>query len=205
MFKEKLKYIINFLKTMLKFDEFKKLPNIITLTRFLMIPFLIYFSYKNNIAVFILFYIFTGITDKLDGFIARKLNQTSNFGAKIDNYADEIMCYVSLSCLIFLRPDVVRKYLELILFTIIIAVLNRIFLFTKFKNKTRMHLYSGKISVYLLYISVSILILTRNDKLFFVYILSQLFVIIEEIIIMAISEDINPQIKSVFDLYKNPD
>lgn len=64
----------------------KMIPNIITLMRILG-TFLILFI-KPLTASFYAVYTLTGITDILDGFVARKFNLTSNFGAKLDSVAD---------------------------------------------------------------------------------------------------------------------
>ena len=45
---------------------------------------------------FLLVYIFCGITDILDGFIARKINATSELGSKLDSFADMIIIFVVL-------------------------------------------------------------------------------------------------------------
>ncbi len=45
---------------------------------------------------FYIVYLFTGITDVFDGFLARKLNVTSKFGAKLDSISDLLFYAVSL-------------------------------------------------------------------------------------------------------------
>ena len=59
---------------------FKHVPNILTMCRFVLIPF-IFGSIVNNqyVAAFV-FLTLSGITDILDGFIARKFNLITNFG-----------------------------------------------------------------------------------------------------------------------------
>ena len=63
---------------------FKHVPNILTMCRFVLIPF-IFGSIVNNqyVAAFV-FLTLSGITDILDGFIARKFNLITNFGKLID-------------------------------------------------------------------------------------------------------------------------
>ena len=67
---------------------FKHVPNILTMCRFVLIPF-IFGSIVNNqyVAAFV-FLTLSGITDILDGFIARKFNLITNFGNLIDPLAD---------------------------------------------------------------------------------------------------------------------
>jgi len=75
------------------------IPNIITYFRIALIPCLVMIFYlpeiyleaqQKNIwatAIFIL----AAISDWLDGYLARKLDQTSKFGAFIDPVADKLM------------------------------------------------------------------------------------------------------------------
>ena len=67
----------------------KHIPNILTLFRFVLIPFIIINLVNDNyIAAFIIFTV-SGLTDILDGCIARKFNFVTNFGKLIDPLADK--------------------------------------------------------------------------------------------------------------------
>lgn len=67
----------------------KHIPNILTLFRFVLIPFIIINLVNDNyIAAFIIFTV-SGLTDILDGCIARKFNFITNFGKLIDPLADK--------------------------------------------------------------------------------------------------------------------
>ncbi|MCI9177304.1 MAG: CDP-diacylglycerol--glycerol-3-phosphate 3-phosphatidyltransferase [Clostridia bacterium] len=67
----------------------KHIPNILTVTRFFLIPFIIYFIVVDNYPIALIFLILSGLTDVLDGFIARKFNFITNFGKLIDPLADK--------------------------------------------------------------------------------------------------------------------
>ena len=86
---------------------FKHVPNILTMCRFVLIPF-IFGSIVNNqyVAAFI-FLTLSGITDILDGFIARKFNLITNFGKLIDPLADKATQISTLIALLFagIIPD----------------------------------------------------------------------------------------------------
>jgi CDP-diacylglycerol--glycerol-3-phosphate 3-phosphatidyltransferase len=73
------------------------IPNLVTLSRIILIPLLIGIFYlpwlspeTQNITATVVF-IFAGITDWLDGYLARKLNQMSAFGAFLDPVADKLI------------------------------------------------------------------------------------------------------------------
>ena len=92
---------------------FFSIPNIMTWTRIAAIPFIVFifdvpldFETKNVIAT-VLFVLFA-LTDWLDGYLARKLNQTSAFGAFLDPVADKFLVCASLLVLVDLgRVDVI--------------------------------------------------------------------------------------------------
>jgi len=92
---------------------FFSIPNIMTWTRIAAIPFIVFifdvpldFETKNLIAT-VLFVLFA-FTDWLDGYLARKLNQTSAFGAFLDPVADKFLVCASLLVLVDLgRVDVI--------------------------------------------------------------------------------------------------
>ncbi len=67
----------------------KQIPNILTVARFFLIPAIIYFILINNYPLALLFLVISGITDVLDGWIARKFNFITNFGKLIDPLADK--------------------------------------------------------------------------------------------------------------------
>jgi len=85
-------------------------PNVITLSRIIMIPFIVAifyfpddmvsFSAKNVVATVI--FVFAAVTDWLDGYLARRLNQTSAFGAFLDPVADKLFVVGALIILLFL-------------------------------------------------------------------------------------------------------
>ncbi|NRA41822.1 MAG: CDP-diacylglycerol--glycerol-3-phosphate 3-phosphatidyltransferase [Pseudomonadales bacterium] len=79
------------------------IPNALTLIRIVLIPVFVLFFYLplswSHWAAALVFWL-AGFTDMLDGYFARKLNQTTPFGAFLDPVADKLMVVISLSLLI---------------------------------------------------------------------------------------------------------
>ena len=96
------------------------LPNILTWLRILIIPVLVAFYYlpsswfdlqQKNLITTILF-AGAAITDWLDGYLARKWNQTSAFGAFLDPVADKLMVAAALLVLVDLnRVDAIIAFI----------------------------------------------------------------------------------------------
>ena len=87
------------------------LPNLVTLLRILLIPLIVGVFYLpdawlgeqgKNIAATAIFVV-AAITDWLDGYLARKLNQMSAFGAFFDPVADKLVVIGALIVLLYLN------------------------------------------------------------------------------------------------------
>ena len=68
---------------------FKHVPNMLTILRFILIPFILIFISQDNYIAAIIMLTLSGVTDVLDGFIASKFNFITNFGKLIDPLADK--------------------------------------------------------------------------------------------------------------------
>lgn len=73
--------------------------NKLTMLRILLIPVFMFFVYRGtNISMVIAMFIFiiASVTDTLDGYIARKYNQVTNFGKIFDPIADKVLVLAAL-------------------------------------------------------------------------------------------------------------
>ena len=62
----------------------KHIPNILTIIRFFLIPFIVIFALQGNYIVATVFLVLSGFTDVADGYIARKYNFITDFGKLMD-------------------------------------------------------------------------------------------------------------------------
>ncbi|MFZ1908848.1 MAG: CDP-diacylglycerol--glycerol-3-phosphate 3-phosphatidyltransferase [Burkholderiales bacterium] len=97
------------------------LPNLITWLRIILIPLIVGVFYlpdawltmpSRNLAATAIF-VFAAVTDWLDGYLARKLDQTSAFGAFLDPVADKLMVVGAL--IVLLQLDRVESAVALII------------------------------------------------------------------------------------------
>ncbi|ALN58374.1 CDP-diacylglycerol--glycerol-3-phosphate 3-phosphatidyltransferase [Lysobacter yananisis] len=85
------------------------IPTMLTLARIVLIPVLVVvffldYPWTNLAAAFI--FAFASVTDWLDGWIARRYNQYSAFGAFLDPVADKLMVAVALLLIVQKHPTV---------------------------------------------------------------------------------------------------
>jgi CDP-diacylglycerol--glycerol-3-phosphate 3-phosphatidyltransferase/cardiolipin synthase len=96
------------------------IPNVLTWLRIIMIPLFVGIFYlpeawlslpARNLTATVLFTL-AAVTDWLDGFLARTLNQTSAFGAFLDPVADKLMVAAALVVLVDLnRTDAIYAFI----------------------------------------------------------------------------------------------
>lgn len=71
-------------------------PNVLTALRFVLIPVFAYFLYTEHYIVAVILFLAGGITDVLDGYIARKYNLVTSLGKIADPLADKLMQITAL-------------------------------------------------------------------------------------------------------------
>ncbi len=85
------------------------IPNTLTLLRIVLIPvfvlvFYLPFAWSNEAACII--FVVAAVTDMLDGYLARRLNQLSKLGAFLDPVADKLMIAVALVLILERQPTI---------------------------------------------------------------------------------------------------
>lgn len=76
------------------------IPNFITIARLIIVPIVIVMIMQQRWAAAFILFVVAGVSDAVDGFIARNFNMQSEFGAYIDPLADKallVSIYVSLA------------------------------------------------------------------------------------------------------------
>ncbi len=76
------------------------IPNLLSLLRIVLVPFFAYFYINDQILLAVLMLALSGISDFLDGKIARKFNQISALGKVLDPVADKLT-QITLAVLLF--------------------------------------------------------------------------------------------------------
>ncbi|WP_250622739.1 CDP-diacylglycerol--glycerol-3-phosphate 3-phosphatidyltransferase [Pinirhizobacter soli] len=79
------------------------LPTWLTLFRVMLLPVMVivfYLPFRGHNLTAAVVFLLAGFTDWLDGYLARRLNQTSAFGAFLDPVADKLMVAVTLFLLV---------------------------------------------------------------------------------------------------------
>jgi cardiolipin synthase len=109
------------------------IPNVLSLSRIVLVPLLIYLLYAKMWVPALILFAVASLTDLLDGWSARRLNQVSEFGIFIDPLADKCLVISVFAALMVLDP-----YLEIFDFWMIAVIVGRDVLIT-FMRYLAMH------------------------------------------------------------------
>ncbi|KRQ86447.1 CDP-diacylglycerol--glycerol-3-phosphate 3-phosphatidyltransferase [Caloramator mitchellensis] len=146
------------------------IPNALTLIRFLLVPFYlyIYFSgFSNSFVYAMLIFFVAGVTDVLDGFIARRFNMITKWGTLLDPLADKIMLLTVLFSLSY--TNIIPHWVFFIVF--IKEALMIIGGFTLFKKHETVIAakYYGKAATVLFYLAIGTLIYSKTYGIYLLY------------------------------------
>jgi len=125
------------------------LPNLVTLLRIFLLPVFLWRIWQNDFRWALIIFFIAGISDGLDGLLARRLNQFSEFGEKLDPIADKLMLVTSFIILaipgrgydpipLWLTATVIARDVLILLVAVIVMAIWRF-------NRFRPSIY-GKIS-----------------------------------------------------------
>ncbi len=102
-------------------DRILTLPNLVTLIRLLLIPIFVYLSWsRSRLIIGGLLLGLIGATDWIDGYLARRLNQTSTVGKVIDPSADRLLLIAA--GIVSFHDNLIPTWLLLVIFAREIAV-----------------------------------------------------------------------------------
>ena len=178
------------------------IPNILSFLRLGLVPVLIGLALLKAGQLFLWVLAFSLLSDVLDGYLARKLNQVSELGAKLDSWGD-VLTYASMIFGLFsIWPSIFADqapflFAAMLSFTVPVAVALR-----KFGGYPSYHTWGAKIAAVLIAPAYYVLILYGYDDFFRLVILFHILVAIEEMIITIILKQRRSNVRSVLSLLR---
>ena len=86
------------------FSNVWTIPNVLTILRIILIPVFVVLFFKGHKMAALAVFCAASLTDMLDGYLARKLNQITDFGKLFDPLADKLMVLTAMICQTFWGP-----------------------------------------------------------------------------------------------------
>lgn len=101
------------------------IPNLLSFFRLCLIPVIVWlYCFEENFPATTLVLALSGLTDVVDGFIARRFHMISDFGKAFDPVADKLTQIVMLFCLVTRFPHMLIPLVILVIKEITAAILN---------------------------------------------------------------------------------
>lgn len=107
------------------------IPNLLTIIRILLTPLFVIFLIREHFGLALVVFVAAGVSDGLDGFIARYFNQRTTLGAILDPIADKMLlvaAFISLGVL-----SVIPNWLTVVVITRDVVILLGVAIFS-FQN-----------------------------------------------------------------------
>ncbi len=137
------------------------IPNILSMLRIVLVPIIVwmYFeeSIENHYLISLILVFLSGVTDVVDGYIARKFNMITDLGKILDPIADKLTQFVVVFCLACEYPMLFS--VAAIIFTKEILTLIGAVIFVKNCNETPYARWWGKLTTVVLYATMLMYIL----------------------------------------------
>ncbi len=131
-------------------------PNALSVLRILIIPFFAWFFMRDQLAAAVVLLVLSGLSDCVDGFIARRLNQVTELGKMLDPLADKLTQGVVALCLSMKFP-VIGPVLLVFILKELVMLCCAIGLLKKKKRPCAAQWY-GKVATVMFYVSVALIV-----------------------------------------------
>jgi cardiolipin synthase (CMP-forming) len=172
----------------------KLIPNQITAVRFILIPVMWILALGGFSGYLGIGLIICLVSDALDGYLARRLKQSSEFGAKFDSLADNLLIPSALLWLLVIKPTALQEHPVMSVLAVATYLSSLTVGWIKFKQFGNLHLYLSKVSGLAQYIFIIHTFISRqyNPWLFYLtislFFLSSLETLLMQIICPAVNQ-----------------
>jgi cardiolipin synthase len=141
------------------------LPNMMTLLRVLLIPLFVIFVINKHLEWALITFAIAGITDGIDGLIARITHQRTELGSYLDPIADKLL--VSSAFITLAIIEIIPSWLAVIVITRDVIILIGILVMVLLNQRPRIKPSLLSKATTFLQISTVIIVLLSIDHLFF--------------------------------------
>ena len=115
-------------------ERFWTIPNILSLYRILIFPFILYLIIAEKESLFALFITISLFTDILDGLIARVFKMQTAIGARLDSWADLGTYILAFLAIYIFKWNEIEPYSFLLVVFATVMLVSYLVVFLKFKG-----------------------------------------------------------------------
>lgn len=156
------------------------------------------FLFLGSRAIYFTVFLLCGLTDLLDGIIARKTHSQSALGTRLDSFGDLLLYLTVLACTVIWAGVEILVLLPYIVAIVIIRFVNLAIAAVRFHRFSVIHTYANKATGLLVFISFGIYILTSAMLAFVPVCVIAALAALEETLILISSKELDLDRKSIF-------
>ncbi len=179
-------------------------PNVLSMYRIGIFPYILYLLFANNKDLFAWFIMISFVTDFLDGFIARMFNQKSAIGEKLDSIADMGTFILALSGLFKFQSVFLSEHYLLMIIYVGLYIACPLFAFIKYKKMVSFHIYAFKVTAYVQALFLMLLFMFNYTPwVFYPAMIIGIYACIEELLIILILKEPRSDVKGLYWIMKS--
>lgn len=188
----------------MNFKDKLTVPNLLSAYRILAFPFIFVIALLKFESLFAILLILNLITDILDGWIARRFNMQTEFGARLDSIADFGTYFLAFMGVFIFKISDFGPHIFIFITFISLFVFTQLISLMKFKRMSSLHLYSWKIGGYIQGAFFTFLFTLGFSVLFFyIAMIWGILSFLEHIAIQLISRNMESNQKGIYWILKN--
>jgi CDP-diacylglycerol--glycerol-3-phosphate 3-phosphatidyltransferase len=162
------------------------LPNVISAIRVALVPVLVLLAIEKKADVFLWVLAFSLFTDAIDGYLARRLGQVTEFGTRLDSWADLITYAVMLLGLKLIWPETFERESGYLVFAFSSWIVPLLVCMMRFHCFPSYHTLAAKIAAISIAPAYFVAAIWDHSLMFRAVLLFYLWVALEQVIITSI-------------------
>ena len=158
--------------------------NIITVVRLLFTPIIIWLIFSSYYYLGLIFFVLSGLSDALDGFIAKQFNQKTILGSYLDPVADKTLIVSSILALGYMGA--IPSWLIILIVSRDLAILGAVIISWLVERSLKIEpIISSKINTFLQIFYIGLILLSLSSKEEIIYL--DIFILPTFSILIALS------------------
>jgi len=158
--------------------------NIITIGRLLFTPIIIWLIFSSYYSLGLIFFVLSGLSDALDGFIAKQFNQSTILGSYLDPIADKTLIVSSILALGYMGA--IPSWLIILIVSRDLAILGAVIISWLVERSLKIEpIISSKINTFLQIFYIGLILLSLSSKEEIIYL--NIFILPTFSILIALS------------------
>jgi CDP-diacylglycerol---glycerol-3-phosphate 3-phosphatidyltransferase len=181
----------------------RSIANVLSISRILSVPLLLYLAYLRNPDVFLIVLGVSLLTDVMDGFIVRTFSEPSEIGARLDSWADFSLCAAFPYCVWVLWPEIVLSKILFVVIALVSYFFPILIGLIKFGKLPSYHTWAGKAAAIFMTVAVFLMVKMNLSLPFRAAALYQSLVALESTLITLSLSAPQSNVKSFFHVIRS--